>query len=213
MPKLLEPLKANLWFFAAFGVFILGGIPFLFYPQGDLLIQLNGQRTPFLDDFFCVFTKVGEGYGYALVFFLLVFYKRRAAWGVPLLGLGVSLVAWASKALFQHPRPYRYFEEAGLLAQLKLIEGINIHKGLTSFPSGHTMAAFALFSFLAFCFPRKPWLSILCFAVALLVGISRMYLVQHFFEDVYSGTVLGVGMGMLAYTLLNLIEQKLAPKV
>lgn len=197
----------------AFALFLLGGIPLLLAEQGDLLIQLNEQRSPGADLFFRWFTKVGEGYGYLVVFLLLLVYKRRAAWGVPLLGIAVSLVAWIGKTLFHHPRPYLYFEQQGLLAQLDLIPGVEMHKGFTSFPSGHTMAAFALFSFLAFCFPRKPWLSITCFCIALLVGVSRMYLVQHFFEDVYLGAILGVGLGIMAYSILNQIEQKLLAKV
>lgn len=210
MPKLF---RDNPWFFTAFILFLLGGIPFLIADQGALLIQLNDHRSTGADLFFRWFTKVGEGYGYLLVFLLLLVYKRRAAWGVPLLGIAVSLVAWGGKTLFRHPRPYLYFEQQGLLAQLDFIPGVKMHKGLSSFPSGHTMAAFALFSFLAFCFPRKPWLSITCFCIALLVGFSRMYLVQHFFEDVYSGALLGLGLGMLAYYLLNQIEQKLLPRV
>lgn len=195
-----------------FALFLLGGIPFLIADQGALLIQLNEHRSPGGDLFFRWFTKVGEGFGYLAVFLLLLVYKRQAAWGVPLLGVAVSLVAWVGKTLFQHPRPYLYFEQQGLLAQLELIPGVKMHKGLTSFPSGHTMAAFALFTFLALCFPRKPWLSLTCFCIALLVGVSRMYLVQHFFEDVYSGALLGLGLGMLAYYFLNQIEQKLLQK-
>jgi membrane-associated phospholipid phosphatase len=210
MPKLF---KDNPWFFMVFALFLLGGIPFLAADQGALLIQLNDHRSPGADLFFCWFTKVGEGYGYLIVFLILLVYKRRAAWGVPLLGVAVSLVAWVGKTLFHHPRPYLYFEQQGLLAQLELIPGVKMHKGLTSFPSGHTMAAFALFTFLALCFPRKPWLSITCFCIALLVGFSRMYLVQHFFEDVYLGALLGLGLGILAYYILNKMEQKLLQKV
>ncbi|WP_373551665.1 phosphatase PAP2 family protein [Haliscomenobacter sp.] len=210
MPKLF---KDNPWFFTIFALFLLGGIPLLFANQGTLLIQLNDHRSSWADFFFRWFTKVGEGYGYLAVFLILFVYKRRAAWGIPLLGVAVSLVAWLGKTLFHHPRPYRYFEQQGLLAQLHLIPGIEMHKGLTSFPSGHTMAAFALFSFFAFCFPRKPWLSITCFCIASLVGLSRMYLVQHFFEDVYLGAILGVGLGILAYYVLNQIEQKILARV
>ncbi|WP_421799967.1 phosphatase PAP2 family protein [Haliscomenobacter sp.] len=209
---MLKLFKDNPWFFMVFALFLLGGIPFLAADQGALLIQLNDHRSPGGDLFFRWFTKVGEGYGYLAVFLLLLVYKRRAAWGVPLLGVAVSLVAWIGKTLFQHPRPYLYFEQQGLLAQLELIPGVKMHKGLTSFPSGHTMAAFALFTFLALCFPRKPWLSLTCFCIALLVGVSRMYLVQHFFEDVYSGALLGLGLGILAYYFLNQIEQKLLQK-
>ena len=148
-----------------------------------------------------------------MVFLALLIYKRRAAWGIPLLGVVVTLVSWATKSFFQHPRPYSFFEEKGLLSTLEFIPGVRINKGLTSFPSGHTMAAFALFSFLTLCFPRKTWLSIVCFAAAMLVGVSRMYLVQHFFTDVYSGAVIGISLGILAYLGLNKTEQKIETKV
>ena len=210
---MLRLLKDNPWFFGGFALFLLLGIGLLWYPQGDLQIWLNDHRTPFADVLFKNFTKVGEGYGYGVVFLALLIYKRRAAWGIPLLGVVVTLVAWASKSFFQHPRPYSFFEEKGLLSTLEFIPGVRINKGLTSFPSGHTMAAFALFSFLTLCFPRKPWLSILCFAAALLVGVSRMYLVQHFFTDVYSGAVIGISLGILAYLGLNQIEQKIQTRV
>jgi membrane-associated phospholipid phosphatase len=204
--------KDNPWFFGAFALFLCLGAGLCALPQGELLIQLNEQRNPFADVFFQWITKVGEAYGYAGVFILLFVYKRRAAWGIPLLGLGVSLLSWIGKSVFKHPRPFRYFEENHLLSQLEFIPGVRLHKGLTSFPSGHTMAAFALFSLLAFCFPRKPWLSIGCFLLALLVGVSRMYLVQHFFKDIYLGAILGLGMGVLAYLILERIEQKLLAK-
>ena len=200
--------KDNPWFFAALAAFMLGCLGLLFYPQGTLLLWLNARRNPIADQFFRVFTKVGEAYGYVFVFLVLLVYRRRAAWGVPMLGIVVSLVSWATKTLFHHPRPYLYFEQQGILSQVDFIAGVRINKGLTSFPSGHTMAAFALFSFFAFCFPRKPWLSISCFVVAILVGISRMYLVQHFFKDVYSGALLGVSLGAVAYLVLNQMEQK-----
>jgi membrane-associated phospholipid phosphatase len=61
------------------------------------------------------------------------------------------------------------------------------------------MAAFAFFSFLAFCIPQKRWAALLLFLAALLVGVSRVYLGQHFEEDVLLGSVLGLLLSALVF--------------
>ena len=62
------------------------------------------------------------------------------------------------------------------------------------------MGAFALATF-AICFfrwSRSGWWVVL-FVLAVIVGISRMYLVMHFLKDVLLGSVMGVliGAGMV----------------
>ena len=37
------------------------------------------------------------------------------------------------------------------------------------------------------------------FVVALLIGLSRNYLVQHFFQDIYLGALIGFGLSILFY--------------
>ena len=115
---------------------------------------------------------------------------------VPLLGFSVSVISYLTKTYFGHDRPSLYFRKLGMLDEINLVEGIVLNGGTTSFPSGHTMSAFALYAFLAFCLPKKKWLAALLFLIALLVGISRIYLVQHFLQDVYLGAILGVLIGM-----------------
>ena len=41
------------------------------------------------------------------------------------------------------------------------------------------------------------------FLIALLVGYSRVYLSQHFFEDVYVGSIIGVSVTLVVYYLLS----------
>ncbi len=57
------------------------------------------------------------------------------------------------------------------------------------FPSGHTTTAFSLASTLAVTFPA---LSPLFFILAVLTGISRMYLRAHFTVDVIGGMIVGL---------------------
>ena len=76
--------------------------------------------------------------------------------------------------------------------EIHLVSGVEIHY-LQSFPSGHTMTAFALACFVAIVL-KQTKLSVFCLFLAILVGISRIYLFQHFPIDVFSGSILGVAV-------------------
>ena len=86
----------------------------------------------------------------------------------------------------------------GIFDQINLVEGIDLWEKY-SFPSGHTMSAFAIYGFLAFLLGWKKSFGIAMLLLAVFVGISRMYVVQHFLKDVYMGAVLGVLIAMSAY--------------
>ena len=86
------------------------------------------------------------------------------------------------------------------MADLHFIDGVNLHSNF-SFPSGHSTAAFSTFFFLALI-ARKPILQVMLFSVGLLVAFSRVYISQHFFEDIYVGGIIGASFTFLASVLL-----------
>jgi membrane-associated phospholipid phosphatase len=192
----------NAWFLTGFALFVMfAGFLLLNVEQGDAIMFFNERRTPFGDAFFKAATRLGEGGGYLAVVLLMLFYKFRFAVLVPLLGISVTLTSFIFKSLFAHDRPSLYFRKLGVFDQISPVEGVVLNGGANSFPSGHAMSAFALFAFLAFCLPRKKGAAISLFTLALLVGISRIYLVQHFLKDVYLGAVMGVGIALVWYYL------------
>jgi undecaprenyl-diphosphatase len=65
-----------------------------------------------------------------------------------------------------------------------------------SFPSGHTMTAFAVAIPLALFYPT---LAIGLFFCALSIAMSRILLGMHFLSDVLAGAVIGTGLGYLGY--------------
>ena len=177
----------------------MAGSQLIMQEQGDLLQYFSANRHPITDVFFAYTTKIGEELTYLLLTILCLFIRFRYAILIPSLGIFVTLVSFLSKGFFLHPRPSIYYRDLGQLDSIQTIEGVHLLGGLTSFPSGHTMSAFALFSFVAFLFPKKGGFNFLFFLIALLVGISRIYLVQHFLKDVYLGAIMGVIIGASFY--------------
>lgn len=75
--------------------------------------------------------------------------------------------------------------------------------GLTSFPSGHTSAAFSLAAVVAgegpVYWPHAAHIvTPAAYAAATLVGLSRIYLNRHWMSDVVVGAVVGTYSGLLA---------------
>ncbi len=133
------------------------------------------------------------GYGYlwgALALSLLVF-GTKADHANVLIGLGVVIVSvflsQAMKAFSGRPRPQ--FHRRGFH-----------HQFLTnaSFPSNHTAAAFAVAYLVLRLYPWWPNVVVI-YSIATLIGLSRVYLREHFPLDVVGGAVLGtwVSHGLL----------------
>ncbi|MCB0615652.1 MAG: phosphatase PAP2 family protein, partial [Phaeodactylibacter sp.] len=195
-------IRENKWFFVPFGLFlVLGAILLSVLNTGDAIFFFSAHRSYWGDLFFRYFTKMGEAPAYFLVLGALLFVGFRHVAALPVLGFLVGLLSFLSKELFSHDRPYLFFRKMGVFDQIHTVEGVVLNGGNNSFPSGHTMSAFALYAFLALCLPRKGGVGLLLFLAALLVGVSRIYLVQHFFKDVYLGAFLGVLAALAVYFL------------
>ncbi len=202
MMPLPDFFRSNRWFFSGMAqLFLFGGLLLALMEQGDFVWFFNRHRSAFLDFLFVYGTKLGEPIGFILAGIGLLFVGLRYVVVLPLAGFSTTVVSYFTKSFFAHDRPLAYFERLGLSDQLLFVEGVKVHSGATSFPSGHTMAGFALFAFLAFCIPQKKAGGFILFLLALVVGLSRIYLVQHFFKDVYLGAVMGVVLAMLWYAL------------
>jgi hypothetical protein len=63
----------------------------------------------------------------------------------------------------------------------------------TSFPSGHTTAAFSAATVFALEYKNRPWVPILSYSAATLIGLSRITENKHWFTDV----LVGAGLGFL----------------
>jgi membrane-associated phospholipid phosphatase len=186
-----QSLKIYLFIFAI--VWLAGLTGSLSFPKETLTLFLAQYRSPFGNIFFDFATKLGEWYPILPVFAVLLYKKDwRNTLTFSVLIVGVLGLAGTLKDYFYHARPELYLKYNGdRLAELGSIPGVEFLSGNSSFPSGHTLLAFALYTAFCFYFQSHKW-AFLWLIPAILVGISRMYLGQHFLEDVVFGGILGV---------------------
>lgn len=200
--KIAGMIYENRYFFLPYVVFLIVGAFLLnMLQKGEEILYWNDSKNTVLNLFFLSATRLGEAWAYIPAFIWMLFIKYRFALYVPLIGIVSMAVSYVTKDFFGHPRPYLFFETTGMLDHVQFVEGLRINKGYTSFPSGHTLSAFALYAYLAFCISKKRLLSFFLLVAAFLVGFSRIYLVQHFFEDVYLGALLGVFIAMAIFLI------------
>ena len=178
--------------------FIVSFILLLFLNKGDLVLFFSDNRTDFWNTFFIYGTQLGEEYTYLLAGIGLLFIKYRYAIFVPLVAGFTAVFSFLLKAFFAHPRPKLWFESLG--ETLTFVPDIYVNVGLTSFPSGHTFSGFAIFGYLALC-SSKWWLKTLFASFAIITGLSRVYLAQHFLEDIVFGGFLGTALAVGVYLL------------
>ncbi len=195
-------LRDNRFFFSGFLLLLLlATIGLFLIPVGDEIFWLNRQRTPWYDLLFLNGTRLAEEELYLILAGVLCFVRYRTAICVPLIGISVFVISAITKLLFSHERPAVFFERLGRLDELSMLDGHTLNNNINSFPSGHTMSAFALYGFIAFSIRDKRLAAFALLLLAAEVAVSRMYLMQHFLKDIYLGAILGVLIGAIWYYL------------
>ncbi len=169
---------------------------------GFLLLLQEHMRTPLLNDIMIFITSLGNGgmIWIAATIILLIPKKTRKIGvmsGVALLG---SLIINNNivKNLVQRPRPYMTFKDIQILIPTP---------SEFSFPSGHTSSSFAAASVFYKHLPKK--FGVPAVILAGLIGFSRLYVGVHYPTDVIAGVLMGMFLGWLAETLVNLVVKKL----
>jgi membrane-associated phospholipid phosphatase len=154
-----------------------------------LFINLRGQRPVWLDRMMLGFTQIGSGIA-ALALGLILFLagERLLAYELILGTLTLWIVVELVKALVRRPRPINRVTQARI---------IGYPASGRSFPSGHTSQAFFIATMIALHFQANAWVVILLYTIAVLVGITRMYVGAHYPRDVLAGAILGCVWGLL----------------
>lgn len=183
---------------------VVTGVILLVVPKGAEVVWLNQWADEIHFQFFQVVTRMGEWPAGLFVGLVLIWRKRKL---LPAYVIGVLVVLALTYFLkhyvfFDFDRPIKlmppnsvYFPEWHLVNKQH------------SFPSGHTLAAFYFWSFLALSVPKK-WIQIGCLFLAIAVGFSRIILLQHFLIDVMAGSIIGAFIAAEIHLLILYRKRK-----
>ena len=202
----MKSVWENKWFSVPVLVFLLSCI-FLIYwvPYGDEILFFNTWRQEPYNTIFRLCTALGEGLVYPALAIAALRWRYRFTVLILFSGLLILPVGYVLKDQIGVERPKTYFEKQGVYGDVVVVPEVELNSGRTSFPSGHTMSAFALYSMLTLIAGRKHARWGLAFALlAIAVGISRIFLVQHFLSDILAGAVAGMLCAQLLWWLNNM---------
>jgi membrane-associated phospholipid phosphatase len=165
----------------------------LFFTRSEIYFAVNGLYSSWADYNAPYVTDIGDGITIIIISAILALFSYRHAFLLISSYAITSLTAQILKYSFDMPRPKMYFvNQLDKIHFVKDLYILTVH----SFPSGHTVTAFSVGVVITYLVKNKMW-GVLLLGVAVLVGYSRMYLSQHFFEDVLAGSAIGVMVTIL----------------
>lgn len=172
----------------------------MLFDKEGLHIAINQRNHPFADVFFKYLTYLGDGRMLVVYAFILLFIKYRFVLILLLSNLfsGILTFILKTQVFDASLRPKKYFEN---IYELRLVPGVEnyLHN---SMPSGHTATAFCVFTCFALMAKNKNT-GFLFLITAALIGFSRIYLSQHFLDDVFIGSLIGILFALLVYYLFE----------
>ena len=179
--------------------FLIGAFGLICCSKAESFFFINTYHNQLLDRFFTYYTNVGDGL-FSIGIFVILLWKRKPlpGWEIVIAFLLSGLVAQLVKHFFQMPRPKTYFAVGGYP---HFIDGVTL-SGYASFPSGHTATAFAT-ALLLSIFTKNKKYSLLFVLAAWLVAFSRIYLGQHFLQDVFVGALIGIVCSLTVYLVFD----------
>jgi membrane-associated phospholipid phosphatase len=205
---MLPLILKNRFFYFPFFIFLIAGC-FILLTIGfsDFQLFINRCTTSDLRVIFNYITKLAEGFIllFLVIYFLFTNLKNLVIFAASWIATTVS-VQFLKKIVFNHSlRPAGFFENHPAFQKFDEITYHYHH----SFPSGHSADVFCCLTLLALTMKSKN-LGFVLFAMASLVAFSRVYLSQHFLQDVLAGATLGVVISSIMY--LKMIKISLPEK-
>jgi membrane-associated phospholipid phosphatase len=202
------------FFLIPYLIFLLTGIVFIAYTgRADGHLILNTFIFDAFNTFFALSTHIGDGLTLGIIVFILLFWRFKSAL---FLGLSGALSGTVTQLLKNNvfdeiDRPYQYFkfydpERRALNLVLNASE-MHIHN---SFPSGHATTAFCLFLGLSIL-SQKPKAGLVFILVSMVIAYSRVYLSQHFLQDIIAGSLIAVVCTLMVALMIEYLEKRYQP--
>ena len=176
----------------------------------ELLLKLNGNDSLFWDGFMWISTNMLTWIPLAVALLYVILKNNKikeALVIIALLGVVIALADQISsgicKPFFARFRPT---QDPELMYQIDIVNGYR--GGIYGFISSHAANTFGVAVFLSLIF-KSGSLAIILFIWATLNAISRIYLGVHYPGDIFFGTLVGVGAGILIYMIYKKLQQTL----
>ena len=187
-------------FLAAAGYFIA------IYDQQEGHILINQYYNELWDQLFPYITHIGDGLTAIIIIVTLFIWKEKYGYIALFAFLFTTVITHGLKFIVfpDAERPFlllwEYFHDGpGHVVLPK--EDMKVHY---SFPSGHTTSAMSIFCLLAVILNKKmKWTGLFFASLAMLASFSRVYLSQHFVEDVFLGTIIGTLGTLIMFVWLD----------
>ena len=163
-------------------------------------------RSGLLDPFMKLYTRLGDaGLLFIVLGLVLLLFKSTRKAGFSALCamlIGLVVVNLTIKPLIARERPWLVIENFVNLVP---------EKDPNSFPSGHTNAAFAFALALCMTAPKR-WMKITAVCMAVVMGLSRLYVGVHFPSDVLVGALVGSLCGLAGVWVARMAWERLEPR-
>jgi membrane-associated phospholipid phosphatase len=199
IPKETPIMGGALIFYFCFLVwFAANSFIFLHWSQTACFLRINHLRSFPADLLFTGLTYLGNGFTIVFIGIILIVRNKRSIGGALIFSYAISgIVTLVAKRYFNIPRPEAYFRNHSLVETASWVKLYYKH----SFPSGHSASIFAAAITISLFLPRKRLAAVICFLIACLTAYSRVYLGEHFLEDVWAGSFIGVSCGTCCFLL------------
>ncbi len=153
----------------------------------------NAKRFKGLDRAMWLLTQLGNmGVALVVAAFLYLNDDRRLALELVLGLLTLWFLVETIKAFADRARPFAILEDVRIIGWRALGR---------SFPSGHTAQAFFVTSLFVHHFDFARGVDVALYALAALVGVTRMYVGAHYPRDVIAGALVGLIWGIIGALL------------
>ncbi|MDP1725745.1 MAG: phosphatase PAP2 family protein [Bacteroidota bacterium] len=171
------------------------------YNQIQISLWVNSLHSNFLDITSKYGTYAGDGLFSVFISLLLFRFNKKLAVCIMLSYLISAGFTQLLKHLIFHEltRPILHLD-AGTLKSIHFVDGVELNYQ-NSFPSGHATSAFALLSTFVL-FMKSDYLKVFFLFLASYIAFTRVYLLQHFLIDVFTGSLIGTLTAFLVYYFL-----------
>ena len=182
-------------------LWVIGAALVLLKDKLELHLSINKIGNTSLDFIASYTTHIGDGLFLLFTSIVFLFIRLKTALILFLsFILSSGIVQILKHTIFvDMKRPYFYFEND---SSFRVMEDFTYFTE-NSFPSGHATSCFVLFTILAFHFQRKYMLQFFFVSAAVFVAFTRVYLSQHFMQDIIAGSIIGVLISQTLWIYIN----------